>query len=89
MGSVAARGLLNLRIHRQAVSNQRRAQRRAVIGRVAEPVDVDGRGRAARRPHHRVVERNGVAQRGERTEDAVASDHRDLYMLAARKPDHQ
>ncbi len=39
--------------------------------------------------HHRAVQRGGVAERGERAEDAVAADHRDLDMLAPRELDDE
>ena len=85
---VAARGLLNLRIDRQSVPSQRGAEGCALVGRRAKLVDVDRRGHPGYQ-HHRAVERDGVAEGGERTEYTVAADHRDLNVLAACELDHQ
>ena len=85
---VAAGGLLDLGVDRQAMTDQRGAQRRALIGGESELVDIDRRGRAWHQ-HYGAVQRDGVAKRRERAEDAIAADHRNLHMFAARKLDDE
>ena len=63
-------------------------ERRALVGGGAKLIEVDRRGDAGHQ-HHRAVQRDRVAERGERAEDAVAADHRDLDVLAARELDHE
>jgi hypothetical protein len=46
-------------------------------------MDIDRRGGAGHQ-HHGAVQRNRVAERGERTKNAVVADHRDLDMFSAR-----
>ena len=84
VGGVASRGLLDLHIDRQPVTNQRRPKCRALIGGSAEAIEVERRGDAGNH-HHCAVQRSRVAESGERAEHAVASDHRDLDVLSLRK----
>ena len=85
---VAAGGLLNLRINRQAVPDEQRAQRRALVGRGAQAIDVDCRGHS-RHQHDGAVERGWIAQRAERAQNAVAADHRDLHVIPLRQIDDE
>ena len=78
---VAPGGLLDLRINGQTVPDQHRPQRRTLIGGGPEAIEIKRRGDAGHQ-HHRAVQRGGVAEGGERTEDAVAADQRDLNVLS-------
>jgi hypothetical protein len=77
-----------MRIDGEAVPRQRGAQRGALVGGSTKLIEIDRRGGAGHQ-HHGGVQRNRVAERGECTENAVAADHRDLDMLAARELDDQ
>jgi len=85
---VAAGRLLDLRIDGEAVPHQRGTQRGALVCGTTKLIEIDRRGGAGHQ-HHGGVQRNCVAERGECTENTVATDHRDLDMLAARELDDQ
>ena len=85
---VAAGSLLDLRIDGEAVPRQRGTQRGALVCGKTKLVEIDRRGGAGHQ-HHGAVQRNRVAERGECAENAVAADHRDLDVLAARELDDQ
>jgi len=61
--------------------HQHRPQRRTLIGGRPKAIEIKRRGDAGHQ-HHRAVQRGGVAEGGERTEDAVAADQRDLNVLS-------
>ena len=73
-----------MRIDGEAMSRQRGTQGCALVCGNMKLVEIDGRSRAGHQ-HLGDVQRDGVAERGECTEDAVAADHRDLDVLAARE----
>ncbi len=85
MRRVAPGGLLDLSVDCQPMPEQRRAEGRALVGRGPKTVDPERRGDAGHQDH-RACQRGRVAKSGERAEDAVAADHRDLNVLAPRKP---
>src|SRR6266700_7428523 len=84
MRGVAGRGLLDLRIGRQAVPGKLRPQTGTTVGRVTKPVQLNRRG-DTRKHDHCAVDRRCIAQDRERAVDTVAADHGDLNMLPLRK----
>ena len=61
MRDVASGGLLDLRVDREPVPDQRGAKRGALVGRRAQAIDIDGRGDAGYQ-NHRAVQCGRIAK---------------------------